>query len=645
MFSRLVVAAACLVLCSTGERQRTLDEFVKAGTVSDLQGAAEAARYAQQELMIRDKLRASATTRHGKLPKTKAFDFPPVNISIPYKELDYNVPMSDGTTLYARVLFKDTGARTFHKKATIFTMTPYEGPLQDFCIIGGLQYGAPDFASLVLVESRGRMNSTGTYDLFRDGVSDTADIVKWIASQPWNNGRIIPYGVSAMGIYSYFASATPNVDLTAAYYGIAAHTLREAAYRGGILRDLVIADIIELLPTQELKDNVVKELMSHELYDEWYKIAEISDFSGVQYPTLHQTGWYDIFQQSSIDGFNAIRKATQGHKTLHDSHRLIIGSTGHCGGNLGLVARNQTANAALTYMDSLMRISLLNIFSLTKTKLEKELGMAAYHLLYKRYPKIIWYVLSSSNDYVSGGDEFPETKSTPIYLSSGGRLTADVAQVARGATSSFVFNPTKPMPTAGGVSFNFANYSFVGPDKKKVISDTCGPVDTAVLAKRKDQVTFVGDELAEPLAILGHLSATLEVSSNATDTDFFVTLLDVYPDGRQIFVMDGSVRMRLRGDGTVQHDPLVAGAKYTVDIDMWSICYLFQKGNRLGIRVSSSSSPGYDVNTNDHSQKKKVVANNSVVFGVSQVVLPVVDVDQIKPLPKLMQPPVPPKKH
>ncbi len=39
-----------------------------------------------------------------------------------------------------------------------------------------------------------------------------------------------------------------------------------------------------------------------------------------------------------------------------------------------------------------------------------------------------------------------------------------------------------------------------------------------------------------PLAVTGRLSATLWVSTSANDTDFVVKLLDVYPDGRAMFM-------------------------------------------------------------------------------------------------------------
>ena len=52
--------------------------------------------------------------------------------------------------------------------------------------------------------------------------------------------------------------------------------------------------------------------------------------------------------------------------------------------------------------------------------------------------------------------------------------------------------------------------------------------------------------LDHPVEVTGHVSLTLFVSSSAPDTDFTGKLVDVFPDGRAIFLTDGILRARYR---------------------------------------------------------------------------------------------------
>jgi predicted acyl esterase len=50
----------------------------------------------------------------------------------------------------------------------------------------------------------------------------------------------------------------------------------------------------------------------------------------------------------------------------------------------------------------------------------------------------------------------------------------------------------------------------------------------------------------EPIEVTGHVSLTVFASSSAPDTDFTGKLVDVFPDGRAIFLTDGILRARYR---------------------------------------------------------------------------------------------------
>jgi putative CocE/NonD family hydrolase len=129
---------------------------------------------------------------------------------------------------------------------------------------------------------------------------------------------------------------------------------------------------------------------------------------------------------------------------------------------------------------------------------------------------------------------------------------------------------------------------------------------------------------------MGPIEARLYASSSATDTDFTVTLCDVFPDGTVNTIQDGIVRARYR-DGfdrpsTIEPDRII---EYVVS--MCATSYVLGDGHRLRVDVSSSNFDRYDRNLNTGEPfgtgSKPVVARQLVHHDrehPSHVVLPVV---------------------
>ena len=108
---------------------------------------------------------------------------------------------------------------------------------------------------------------------------------------------------------------------------------------------------------------------------------------------------------------------------------------------------------------------------------------------------------------------------------------------------------------------------------------------------------FTSPVLKEPLDITGHIYARLYVSSDCPDTDFTVTLSDVYPDGTSLLVTDGVLRARFHR-GFNREVFLEPGVVYALTVDLWSTALVFNKGHRIRVAVSSSNAPRFDPNPN-----------------------------------------------
>ena len=139
--------------------------------------------------------------------------------------------------------------------------------------------------------------------------------------------------------------------------------------------------------------------------------------------------------------------------------------------------------------------------------------------------------------------------------------------------------------------------------------------------------------LTEPLEVTGHVSLTLDASLSAPDTDFTGKLVDVFPDGRAIFLTDGIIRARYR-NSLAEPQPLTPGEPVRLSLDLSVTSNVFLPGHRIRLEVSSSNFPRFDRNTNtggviaDETADQAAVAVNRVLHGPdfpSQLTLPVIN--------------------
>jgi putative CocE/NonD family hydrolase len=157
-----------------------------------------------------------------------------------------------------------------------------------------------------------------------------------------------------------------------------------------------------------------------------------------------------------------------------------------------------------------------------------------------------------------------------------------------------------------------------------------GPKDQRPVESRPDVVLFTTEALAQPLEATGRVRARLWLASDAPDTDLFVKLCDVYPDGRSFNLCEGQLRARFRA--TFDKEELLRpGQVYRLDLDLGSTSIVFNRGHRIRLQVTSSSSPGFDPNPNTgdrfRANERTRIANNTIYLGgryPSQLILPVV---------------------
>lgn len=157
----------------------------------------------------------------------------------------------------------------------------------------------------------------------------------------------------------------------------------------------------------------------------------------------------------------------------------------------------------------------------------------------------------------------PATAGTAWFPTPDGHLTRQ-APTDSGPLTSFRYDPADPTPSLGG----------------PLLSRSAGPRDNGTLEARGDVLTFTGPPLAEPLDIVGPVSARLGVSADTGHADLFTRLCDVDATGRSVNVRDGLGRL-----GTGEQTP----SRLTVP--MGSTAHRFAAGHRMRWQISGGAHP------------------------------------------------------
>ncbi len=248
-------------------------------------------------------------------------------------------------------------------------------------------------------------------------------------------------------------------------------------------------------------------------------------------------------------------------------------------------------------------------------------------------PNVRFYVVGPINDSISenetvgnywfSANTFPITtdiSKQKMYLHNNGTLN-QFAPSADEGFKIYVHDPDNPVLTAGG-----GNMIEQVPNTNDV---TQGQVDLAsakyapYTMNRPGVIAFTGEAIQDSLSIIGFPVATLyaksspaSISSGPTDTDFMVRILDVYPDGRELFVVEGAVNARAReyAKNLVEHPEMDEnypfpndltpftniniGQIYEYKFKFFPIAYTWGKNHRIKILISSSNFTRFQVNPN-----------------------------------------------
>ncbi|WP_433608628.1 CocE/NonD family hydrolase [Dactylosporangium sp. CA-139114] len=144
---------------------------------------------------------------------------------------------------------------------------------------------------------------------------------------------------------------------------------------------------------------------------------------------------------------------------------------------------------------------------------------------------------------------------------------------------SFVYDPKDPTPALGG---------------PRLVGKIAGRRDNRPLEARPDVLTFTSAPLAEPLDVVGPVSADIMVRATTAERDgdvpapyfdVFVRLCEVDEQGRSWNICDGLAR------AAAGRDPSAP-----VHVELWPTAHRFAAGRRIRIQVSGGAHPRFSRN-------------------------------------------------
>jgi hypothetical protein len=462
----------------------------------------------------------------------------------------------------------------------------------------------------VIQDTRGRFASEGDNLAFEaDGWAehwDGYDTVQWILSQPWCNGKIGTFGGSAGAITQMLLAGSGTSNVLSQHLTVGAPSLYfDVVYSGGVFRKSLVEDWLRI---SAFSPEALKLWTSHPNYDQYWQARELTHrYEKVNAAAVHIGGYFDIFAQGTIDAFVGYQE--QGGQKARGRQKLIMGPWAHAvfnekAGDLvfpnGKTPPNNVRDQ-WRWFDHTLR--------------DVDNGI-------NREPAVTYYVMGDTSDTTAPGNtwrtanQWPPVAATPTPFYLWADRTVSRTTPGAGQPLRYDYDPTNPGPTVGGAQLTIP----------------AGPKDQRSIESRADVLVFTSDPLREPLEVTGRVRAKLWVSSDAPDTDFFVRLCDVYPDGRSFNICEGRLRARFHESYSAEK-LLKPGEVYPLDLDLWSTSIVFNKGHCLRVHVTSSSAPGSDPNPNTgapfRSSPATRVASNTVYCDASHpshVLLPLATV-------------------
>ena len=501
------------------------------------------------------------------------------------------IPMRDGVHLACDVHRPDAPGRF----PCLMVRTPYGKG--GFSREEGEFYARHGYA-LCVVDARGTGGSEGTFSYYNipEGLGDGADVVDWLAAQPFCNGRVGTYGGSALGAYQILTAAEAPPALEAMFVEVAPINFYEDNWFGGgvfraasrvswlegitantgpsapvarvdgevdeqgdLMRRRVALDRLKLREERALRGQCptpqdwYPPMRVRTEFDDYWRRRDLRDIiRRCDIPACYHGIWYDHFVRATCEAYQLHR----GPKQLH----LLPGEQGTHG----------------PHADMDVRAARLRWFDYWLQDIDDGL---------MDEPPVKCFVMGEEQ-WRTFDDWPPADGARTLALSRGGRLV----EPGRAAPfqDSLPHDPADPLPDVADIQ--------------------------DIRAFEARALTYTSAALRKDLTVAGEPALCLRFRSTSRDAHVIVKLADVFPDGRSRQVTFAMLRAAHR-DGHERAVPLPGRKAVELTMRLWPVANTFRAGHRVRLVIAGSQAPHCEIYPE---------ACTNTVLGASALELPVV---------------------
>lgn len=538
---------------------------------------------------------------------------------------DARVEMRDGLEMACRIYRPDDDG----KYPTLFAASPYQYDTDDiphsklflWREVGPVEWYVSHGYVYVHMDVRGSGQSEGDYEfLGPNEQKDFSEVIEWIATQDWSDGKVGGIGQSYYAWTQWFmaVNAPPALKCVAPYDG-AVDIYRGVAYHGGIYGDFLNFWYNNLVRPnnfhraangqtgKQMKTDLSWDLTMRPKYDEWWQERSAHErLKDVTIPMLsigHQ-GKMGLHERGNIIGYEEVsgpkKLILTGAKDAFEAHDLF-----------------------------------------DKIEVHEEWLKPFYDYYLKgidnnypeETPNVQLFVRGSDTWLKEPEWPLPRTKYTPWYLRKG--------------------------PSGSVTSLNDGGLSLDKPETNETATDYAYPdpqwhFGVAAMGPQgpdpiRRNMTFTSEPLTRDVSIAGPIVAELFVSSTNTDTDLFVKLTDQYPQSEEdrarglqpqsMIAAKGWLRASHREKDETRStelrpfythtnpQPIEPGKVYKLDVEVWPCAHCFKAGHRIRVEISVGDSMMTDTLFTHQYFYYKVGTDSYHHNGehASRILLPVID--------------------
>ena len=516
---------------------------------------------------------------------------------------------------------------------------------------------------VVIQDCRGTGDSEGEFVKYVSEADDGFDTLAWIRRQEWWSGRVYLTGrsYSAHAALAAVVAGAPDVHgifldcggFWSAYHeGIrqgGAFEIKQATWAFEAAKRRASENgnalLLGALENQRLEhwvrptawqygqsplrflpedETALLELWDREEYDDYWKQPSLSARGRAgemaPFPSLHITGWYDLYTLSTVSLFQEMGDRPDG-----DAY-LIIGPWTHC-------ALDEAAAGDVDFGDdATIQGAVGNDYLGMRTQWFSYCAHRSPHF----GPRVRFFVMGGGTGRRVRGrlhhggqwlrsDVWPPRSLTMKRLWLGDRGDLAEAPPREASVLSYRYDPQSPVPTIGGSVGSYSGILAPGAFDQREDSRVFGAAAPFLpLVARPDVLSFATAPLREDLVVVGEIELAMDFTTTGADTDVTVKLVDVYPpsdeyhEGFAMNICDTIVRLRHHEEFEVLASG-PGGTTYRVTVTLPPTANRFVAGHSLRIDVSSSNFPRFDVNNNTldgpRSRRHEVALNGVTVGG------------------------------